>query len=167
MFDALSIPILSKYASLAGFENEPDVIEEYYYLVSKVLKFCPILFFEGSDSSRLVRTIQGAIQVLSIAHPLPQKAVLDFLENLIAVTTPDASSLHRQPPLPLLVATVSSFLPQFAPVLIENVLQNITGRLPNTALQIERGSGSISNVIWILRLASIMISPTALQVLQS
>ena len=164
MFDALSISIFSKYTSLAGFENEPDVIEEYFFLVSKILKLCPMILFDGSDSSRLVRTIQGAMQVLSIAHPNSQRAVLDFLENLIAVTAPESSSLHRQPPPPLLVSTVSSFLPQFAPVLIENVLQNITGRLPNTALHIERGSGSISNVIWNLRSASITVSQTALQV---
>ena len=162
MFDALSIPIFSKYASLAGFENEPDVIEEYFFLASKVLKFCPMILFDGSDPSRLVRTIQGAIQVLSIAHKDSQRAALDFLENLISVTVP--TLLHRQPPPALLVATVSTLLPQFAPVLIENILQNIAGRIPITALLIERGSGSISNVIWNLRAASSTISPTVLQV---
>lgn len=85
LFDALSTALFAKFTSVELFEKSPDVCEEYFFLVSRVLKYCPGMLVVEGDQSRLTRIIQAGIAGLAVPHMDAQRGVLDFFEGLVSI----------------------------------------------------------------------------------
>ena len=128
--------------SLSQFEQSPDVVEEYFYMMAKALQQCPnfLMLPDVGIGNTLVRA--GVIG-LGLNHKEAQKGILSFFEELIRLQLrPD---LHSTP----LQQVVYDLVLQVGGPLIQTVLQALSGQLPVYAIE-EKG-GSIHDLLWNLR----------------
>ncbi|GMH87310.1 hypothetical protein TrVE_jg2232 [Triparma verrucosa] len=78
---AQSQSVFKRFTNLEAFTNHPDVVEEYFYLLSRFIRYCPALLFKGGDL--LCQTLKCAVVGLQVHHRDANKGVLSFLENSI------------------------------------------------------------------------------------
>ena len=151
LFHALSDIFIRQSSSIEQqLENDPEVVEEFFFLSSRILSECPSLLIYGSDPARLVRIIQIGLLALRIPNIRAQKGLLDFFTVLLSVVDP-SSELRKKKNLslydPSTVSMLESLVPQFAPSLVSNLLENVSGRIPPSALNLDESKASISYVI--------------------
>ena len=53
MLAAIAELFFTKFGTMETFRNNPEVVEEYFYLMATSLKECPTLLFQAADSNRL------------------------------------------------------------------------------------------------------------------
>merc|ERR1711871_1104477 len=165
LLQTLTKMIFEKYTSIDMLEQAPDVVEEFFFLVDRALKYCPSTVFIP-DSSMLVEIIRIGLQSLKIPHPDVQNATLEFFETLISMCNPSSKVRKRAQFLDEnVVKVMTDLVPQFAPSLVQNLVENISGHLPRHALRVDDSKGSISNVLWCLvEFSKISPTPESIQV---
>lgn len=133
------------HSSLEMFEEHPDLVEEFYYLMARILQVIPILFL---DSSHAGHVISAAIVGLNLHHREAQKGILLFIQRL--VETPH--SLRHEPNTPIIEQIRGSsqrLLMEVMPSLVNQLLFSLSGQIPAYAL--DESYGSISDVLWCLK----------------
>lgn len=141
MISMMSNVFFSNFASLEHFELKPDVAEEYFFLMAKLLQYCPSPLIEN-NSSNVMGLINAGLTGVCINHRETQKGVLMFFERLIQLISfweKGTSNYSR------------------ALDLIENVALSLCIALfqllsaAKQAHAIDESNGSISDVMWLLR----------------
>lgn len=127
--------------SLSQFEQSPEVVEEYFYMMAKALCQCPefLVIPDVGIGNTLVRA--GVIG-LGLNHKEAQKGILSFFEELIRLQLkPDLHSSLQKVAYELVI--------QIGAPLIQTILQALSGQLPVYA--IEEQNGSIHDLLWNIR----------------
>lgn len=152
--DAITRALFSKYASLDQLDQSPDVIEEFFFFYSRILKSCPGIFIQV-DTTRMVQVIQAGLTAIKIPHKDVQNGILDFFEHLVKVADPTARArVYSAKPSkvdPAMIKIVTDILPHFAPALLSNLIENVAGRIPEIALRLGIDKGTISSVMFTIK----------------
>jgi hypothetical protein len=85
LFDSISSSLLNKFSSIEILEQNPDILEEYFYFTSRALKFCPSSIIRNNDSSRLIQVVQIGLSGLRIPHKDIQRSILDFFDGMLLI----------------------------------------------------------------------------------
>jgi transportin-3 len=121
----------------AQFEKKPDLVEEYFYFVGRVLELHPEPFIYSQYSATI---IQAGITGLQIRHKEAQKGILSFFEKLIQVC------------MVLKDSTTQAIISECAGAVIDSLIKSLTGFLPAYAL--DENNGCIGDVLWNIRQAN-------------
>lgn len=136
MFDSFTSTFFRNFTSIEHFVIRPDVVEEYYYFVAKILQYSPMLFFDGQSKSNII--IQAAIVGLKLRHREAQKGILLFFERLI-----DFSSSSKYKHASAIVVN------EIGGHLLQALFSLLCGE--STAYSIDESNGSISDTMWALK----------------
>jgi len=77
----LSNSVFKRFVNLEAFTSNPDVVEEYFYLLSRFIKYCPVKLFQGGEF--LGQALKCAVVGLQVHHRDANKGVLNFFENTL------------------------------------------------------------------------------------
>lgn len=138
----MSSTFFSKFSSVAQFEQKPDVVEEYYFLVAKAVQFFPLHFIQSPDH---VNTItQAAVLGLKLHHREAQKGVLMYLENLVQMpfdfNKPELLQQHN---------TSKALVMSFGQNIVSGIFSLLSGE--EIAYALDEGDGCITDVLWCLK----------------
>jgi hypothetical protein len=155
LFGLILSVFLSKFTSIDIYVDFPDVVEEFFFCVSRVITSCPAILFGDTKENWLYHIVQSGILGLTISHKDAQKGILKFFHDLTSIGDPSSSIRNsRSSKIKLqvaLITSISDFIPQYLPALLNELFLNISGRLPDFALVIDEvysDSASISQVVW-------------------
>lgn len=131
----ISQTFFSINTSIQSFEQNPDLVEEYFYFLAKIAQFYPdSLIFLATQSDSI---FQAGISGLAIRHREAQKGILSFFEKFI--------KLHEK----IILIKSGEFIQSIGKSLIDALFQLLCGNLPAYAL--DENNGSISDVLWELK----------------
>ena len=82
MMGRLSTSTFKRLQTHEAFTNHPDVVEEYFFLIARVVNYCPRPLI---TSDLLVEAMRCAVVGMLVQHPAAQEGVLKFLESSIGV----------------------------------------------------------------------------------
>eukprot|EP00596_Hydrurales_sp_CCMP1899_P005256 CAMPEP_0119037984 /NCGR_PEP_ID=MMETSP1177-20130426/6598_1 /TAXON_ID=2985 /ORGANISM="Ochromonas sp, Strain CCMP1899" /LENGTH=694 /DNA_ID=CAMNT_0006999933 /DNA_START=778 /DNA_END=2859 /DNA_ORIENTATION=+ len=85
MIWSMSSTFFTNMGSLQQFEQRPDVVEEYFYLMAKTLQYVPLPFLQSPGGSQAL--VQAGVTGLNLKHTDAQKGILLFFERLINLPT--------------------------------------------------------------------------------
>jgi hypothetical protein len=85
MIWSMSSTFFTNMGSLQQFEQRPDVVEEYFYLMAKTLQYIPLPFLQSPGGSQAL--VQAGVTGLHLKHTDAQKGILLFFERLINLPT--------------------------------------------------------------------------------
>jgi transportin-3 len=148
MFTHVVEIFFTRHSSLTEFEEHPDIVEEFFYLMARLLQVAPIVFLDSPLSNTV---LSAAIVGLNLNHREAQKGILLFVQRL--VETPHC--LRHEPPSPvieLIRGKSQQLLVEVMAFLVNQLLLGLSGQIPSYAL--DESHGSISDVLWGLRLFS-------------
>ncbi|KAJ1408901.1 armadillo-type protein [Ochromonadaceae sp. CCMP2298] len=140
------------FPTLQAFEQKPDVVEEYYYLMAKALQYCPGPFVRSGAEAATV--LQAAVQGLALRHREAQKGVLLFFERFVQLSSfwpvdkenrPDGEAVEKA----ALAQAAKAMVVQYAPGLMSATFQLLSGERPAYAL--DESNGCIADVLWYLK----------------
>jgi hypothetical protein len=122
-----------KFGSLGAFEHHPDVVEEFFYYVSKGLTYYPefLLSQESESMQRLRVLLQAGLAGLRVHHREALKGVLNFF-GVFVYTIVESGRIEKFGPLPAgqVNQLCMQMLMEFGPALVTGLLQllgNSTG----------------------------------------
>lgn len=137
---SLSSSFFIKFSDMLSFEQQPDIVEEYFYMVSKLLQFCPYQFLNSQQEATSI--INAAIVGLQIHHRQAQKGMLCFLERFCQLPRLYGDSPENLQNSRLMIQAFSSKI-------IQSVMILLSGRA--TAFSIDEANGCICDLLWELR----------------
>jgi transportin-3 len=144
MISALAIASFSFLRHLQDLTQHPDVVEELFYLMGRMISYCP----DPLVTSPLLHSLfQCAIVGMQLDHRDANKGTLNFLENAISY----GLSLREQNK-PDCQQSLEQVLLSEGQSIVSNLARALTGDLP--AYYIDRGHGSIAGILWKLNLLS-------------
>jgi transportin-3 len=79
LISSLSQSVFKRFQTLDGFTSNPDVVEEFFYLLSRVISYCPSILFQ---SELLGEALRCSVVGLQVHHREANKGVLNFLEGV-------------------------------------------------------------------------------------
>jgi transportin-3 len=130
-----------KFPQIEDHKKEPDVLEEYYYLVGKYLQYSPKFFAESPTESTLI--IKLALDAATkINHREAQKGILMFFQRLVNLpsfwrdNSPDNLKSHQ-------------LNQDFCPLIIITFVLMLSGSIPVYA--IDEKDGCVADVFWDIR----------------
>lgn len=140
MLFQLSTIFFSKFPTIEAYEHNPDVVEEYFFLMAKVMQHCPRSFVEEAAFSTPV--LQAAMIGLPLKHRGALKGVLSFFENFVRVATfwPAESPT---------AGTARALVNSVGQTLCVSMFSLVTSKGASAA--IDDQNGSIGDVLWSLR----------------
>uniref|UniRef100_A0A7S3NIA9 Exportin-1/Importin-beta-like domain-containing protein n=1 Tax=Aureoumbra lagunensis TaxID=44058 RepID=A0A7S3NIA9_9STRA len=153
MLTKLSATVFCLFRSLDDFRQRPDVAEEYFYLTSRFLDYCPDHLVH---SPLLESVLRCGIVGLALEHREAQRGILHCFERTVVVAYEAAlnASQNGDPSTPdaRRAAALATLLveQQLGRLIADGVLKALTGDLPAYAL--DEGHGSLVGVLWRLRL---------------
>lgn len=106
--------------------DNPDVVDDYFELCSKVLRKQPQLLLEEADI--LMPTFQCGCAALHIQHREAGRSVLNFFERLVELCRP--AGKHPPSLSTASVAAAGSVIGQYGPLLVGQLVKSIAGALP-------------------------------------
>lgn len=154
----ISSTFFTALPTLQHFEQKPDVVEEYFFMMAKALQFCPAPFLKFPAEAGMV--VQAGLQGLGLRHREAQKGILLFFERYIQLSTfwPDETransgaigSVSAQPATvnPLNLAARAMVQP-YAPAILSRIFTLLSGEMPAYAL--DESNGCISDVMWYMK----------------
>lgn len=129
---------------LNDLTNHPDVVEELFYLMGRMVSHCP----DPLVRSPLLRSLfQCAIVGMQLDHRDANKGTLNFLENTISY----GLSL-RERNKPECQQSLEQVLLSEGQSIVNNLAHALIGDLP--AYSLDHGHGSIAGILWKLNLLS-------------
>lgn len=171
---SLSATFFASFPTFDHFIQKPDVVEEYYYLLAKLLQYIPLPFLQeqastpgsadsghpssssgsgGGGSNRVDTIVQAALSGLALDHREAQKGILSFLEQYLHLTsffssTPSSSS---NPYYPMYNEMAAKMILQDAVGgrIVQRLFGLLCGRL--FAYAIDESNGCIADVLWYLK----------------
>jgi transportin-3 len=131
LYDAvalLSTTFFSFNRNLEELTNHPDVVEEFFYLISKMISFCP----EPVVTSPLLHSVaQCAIVGMALDHKGAQKGTMKFLESTVS-----CGLELREQNKPESQAAVERVLSQVGQAIVNNLARSMTNELPTYSNQV-------------------------------
>ncbi|CAJ1966823.1 unnamed protein product [Cylindrotheca closterium] len=150
MVSALAAAAFTFLRDLNDLTHHPDVVEEFFYLMGRMVSYSPDLLVA---SPLLPSLFQCAIVGMQLEHKDANKGTLNFLENTITF----GLSL-RERSQPQCQQSLGQVLLSEGPGIVRNLILSLIGDLP--AYSIDRGHGSISGILWKLNM---LLPPQTLQ----
>ena len=139
MLWSFSDSFFMRFRSLNDFQSQPDVVEEYFYLLATAVELCPEPLLLSPQSTLL---LDAGVTGLQLKHRESQKGILLFFERLVEV--PSALGEDN----PVVMNALFKLLGNFAVPLVTSLFQSLSGELP--AYAFDESYGSITDVLWSL-----------------
>jgi transportin-3 len=115
--------------TLEDLTQHPDVIEELFYLMGRMIAYCP----DPLVTSPLLQPLfQCAAVGMQVAHRDANKGTLSFLENTVSY----GLRLREQPPNPQCQAALEHVLIQEGQIITTNMARALMGELPTYSNQV-------------------------------
>lgn len=124
--------------------DSPDVVEELFYLMGRMMSHCPDLLVQ---SPLLHSLVQCAVVGMQLDHRDANKGTLNFLENTVHY----GLSLREQNK-PECQQSLERVILSEGQSIVNNLAHALMGDLP--AYSVDHGHGSISGILWKLNLLS-------------
>lgn len=115
--------------TLEDLTHHPDVVEELFYMMGRMITYCPDPLVTSPLLQSLFRCAAVGMQV---AHRDANKGTLNFLENTISY----GLSLREQPPKPESEAALERILVQEGQIIVTNMARAMMGELPTFSNQV-------------------------------
>ena len=150
LFDTITNSLFSKFPTLSHIEQCPDIIEEYFFLCSKILVSNPSIYFlSESSKSRTVQIVQMGLISAKINDGEVQKAVLNFFYEILSLVDPSSKQRKRmiKDGSAHVISCATELFPSFAPFLLLVLFQNLSGQVLRNLLRVNDDFGSIRIVI--------------------
>lgn len=144
MISALANTSFSFLRSLDDLTRHPDVVEELFYLMGRMVSHCPGPLV---TSPLLPSLFKCAAVGMQLDHRDANKGTLNFLENTISY----GLSL-RERNLPESKLALEQVLASEGQAIAQNVALALMGNLP--AYTLDTGHGSIAGILWKMNLMS-------------
>jgi hypothetical protein len=143
---SVSQTLFNKFQKVEQIKQDPEVIEEYFYLVAKFLQYSPQLFLDSSSEALAILDL-GISCLLSLNHREAQKGILSFFQRLVNVPSfwSDSSPYSRR---------ANELVSSLSPKVVSTLIQMLSGSAAPVYALDEKG-GSISDVLWDLRKRSL------------
>ena len=145
LFEMISAMATTSFSFLRNLEDltaHPDVVEELFYLMGRMMNHCPDPLVQ---SPLLQSLFQCAAVGMQLDHRDANKGTLNFLENTVSY------GLHlREQNKPECQAALESVLSQEGQNIVNNLARALLGELP--AYSVDSGNGSIAGILWKLNL---------------
>ena len=132
--------------SLEKFEQRPDVVEEYFYLMAKALEYAPLPFLQSVEASQTL--IQAGVTGLQLKHKDAQKGILHFFDCLIELL---ARKSLDDPPLAAARAAVLALVMQAGGPLVLSLCSFLTGQGEGRSYALDEDNGCYGDVLWSLK----------------
>lgn len=144
MMEALAKTSFTFLRTLDDLTHHPDVVEELFYLMGRMISHCP----DPLVTSPLLQPLfQCAIVGMKLDHRDANRGTLTFLENSISY----GLSLREQVK-PDCKAALEHVILQEGQAIVTNLALSLMGQLP--AYNIDSGHGSIAGILWKINLLS-------------
>jgi transportin-3 len=147
LFDMISALASTSFTFLRNLDDltrHPDVVEEFFYLMGRMVSHCPDLLV---TSPLLQPLFQCAIVGMQLDHRDANKGTLNFLEHTISY----GLSLKEQNK-PECQQALERVLVSEGQAVVQNLTLALLGDLP--AYSVDTGHGSIAGILWKLNLLS-------------
>lgn len=144
MINAMATVSFSFLKSLEDLTQHPDVVEELFYMMGRMVTHCPVPLI----MSPLLRSLfQCAAVGMRLDHRAANKGTLNFVENSIScgLSLKEQNNPECQKALEVVLADEGQSI-------VNNLVLSLTGDLQ--AYNIDAGSGSIAGILWKLQLFS-------------
>lgn len=138
---SFSNTFFSKFPSIESYTQSPDVVEEYFHFMAKLLKYSPGQF--AVSKAEAMAIILAGVNALSLQHRDAQKGVLLFLETFVQL----GSSLNSSDPLKVDCANLTT---ECGRNILEGIFLLLSAKW--SAYAIDERDGCICDVLWYLRL---------------
>jgi hypothetical protein len=149
-FISQSTIFFDKFGSLGAFEHHPDVVEEFFYYVSKALTFYPeFMLSQDSDTVQRLRVLlQAGLAGLRIHHREALKGVLNFFGVFVYTIVESGRTEHFGPlPAGQVNQLCMQMLMEFGPALVTGLLQ-LLGNSTGGGYAINDNFQSINDCLW-------------------
>lgn len=124
----LSRIFFREFSSLEQFVNKPDVVEEYYYFMVKVLNVCPgPMMANSADTATL---IGAGISGLELEHREAQKGIVSFFDEVLRISLGRGAASSA----PDLAQAAKALVFHYGPQLVAALVRCLSGQLPMYAL---------------------------------
>jgi len=141
MINAMATVSFSFLSNLHDLTQHPDVVEELFYLMGRMMSTCP----QPLVLSPLLQSLfQCAVVGMKLDHRDANKGTLNFIENALSYGT----GLKRRNPQGNLDCqrALEHVVVQEGQAIVNNLAQALMGELP--AHNIDKGHGSISGILY-------------------
>lgn len=138
MINAMATVSFSFLANLQDLTLHPDVVEELFYLMGRMISTCPTPLIM---SPLLQSLFQCAVVGMQLDHRDANKGTLNFIENSLAY----GLEVRRQGNTDCQRALERVLLSE-GQAIVNNLSQALMGELP--AYNIDTGHGSIAGILW-------------------
>ena len=129
MVSALAQTSFTFLRTLEDLTQHPDVVEEFFYLMGRMISYCP----DPLVTSQLLPALfQCAAVGMQVAHRDANKGTLNFLENTVSY----GLRLREQPPRPNCQAALEQVLTQEGQTVVNNMARAMMGELPTYSNQV-------------------------------
>jgi len=144
MLTSMSEAAFARLQSLEAFTAQPDMVEEYFFLVSRFLEYCPSLLL---TSPLIAQVVQCGMVGLQIDHRAAHAGVSSCLYHLIcAGTKPLKSAPRGSAPLPEHTAAVIELLRSVGGVMVGGIISGLASERPVYGLEKEKSNPAA--VLW-------------------
>jgi hypothetical protein len=138
----LSTVFFAQYSSLEHFQQKPDVVEEYYYVLAKLLQYIPFPYIQSHPRTETIFT--AALTGLAINHREAQKGILLYLERYLQMAKFwPSGSIEGQQAIQVVIQD------RTAGRIVKGLMVLLSGRV--SAYAIDESNGCIADVLWLLK----------------
>ena len=142
MINALATTSFTFLRDLNDLTAHPDVVEELFYLMGRMMSYCP----DPLVRSPLLQSLfQCAVVGMQLDHRDANKGTLNFLENTVSY-----GLALREQNKPESQAALEHVLTNVGQAVVNNLARALMGDLP--AYSVDLGHGSIAGILWKLNL---------------
>jgi len=138
MVNAMATVSFSFLTNLDALIRHPDVVEELFYMMGRMISHCP----EPLVMSPLLRSLfQCAVVGMQLDHREANKGTLNFIENSISYGLILKERNRKE-----LQQALESVLVNEGQYVVKNLILCLMGDLP--AYSVDTGNGSIAGILW-------------------
>lgn len=139
---SISSSFFSKFNPLDKFVEEPDMVAEYFYMLSKALRICPSNFVQSQSHAMVI--IEAGFLGLTLRNRESQKCTLLFFERLLeAPLTPGLDNTTSN--------LAADLVKNCASKLMHVIIAQLSGQTQTSAYAIDEKDGCICDVLWCIK----------------
>ncbi|KAL3920557.1 MAG: hypothetical protein SGILL_003204 [Bacillariaceae sp.] len=142
MINSMATVSFTFLRNLEDLTQHPDVVEELFYLMGRMISHCPEPLVM---SPLLISLFQCAVVGMQLDHRDANKGTLNFVENSVSygLSLRESSNQDCQQALERVLVAEGQ-------AVVNNLMLSLMGELP--AYSIDQGHGSIAGILWKLNL---------------
>ncbi|CAM9473964.1 unnamed protein product [Scytosiphon promiscuus] len=130
-------------STLDDFTANPDVVEEFFYLIGRFIGYCPDPLVSSPLLSSVVRCGMVGLQ---LHHREAQRGVLHCFEEIVGLAMPEGPMGKANPRAPQFMPTVEQVLRDHGQGLVQELVKCCVGELPSYS--IDGDAGSVAGLLW-------------------